>query len=40
MKNQTLWYVRRDGKLLGRFKPRTKPDAAEISAAIEKALAQ
>lgn len=38
--NFCKFLISRDGKLLGRFKPRTKPDAAEISAAIEKALAQ
>ena len=38
--NFCKFLIGRDGKLLARFKPRTKPDAPEILAAIEQALAQ
>lgn len=38
--NFCKFLISRDGTLLARFKPRMKPDAPEISAAIENALAQ
>ncbi len=37
--NFTKFLVDRDGKLVGRFEPKTKPDDAAVIAAIEKALA-
>jgi glutathione peroxidase len=36
--NFTKFLVGRDGKVLERFEPRTKPDDAKVTAAIEKAL--
>jgi glutathione peroxidase len=38
--NFTKFLVGRDGKVLARFEPRTKPDAKEVVEAIEKALAE
>jgi glutathione peroxidase len=37
--NFDKFLVSRDGKVIARFNPRTKPDAAEVITAIEKALA-
>ena len=37
--NFTKFLVGRDGKVLARFEPKTKPDAPEVVAAIEAALA-
>ena len=37
--NFTKFVVGRDGKILARFEPKTQPDAPEVTAAIEKALA-
>jgi glutathione peroxidase len=37
--NFTKFLVDRDGKLVERFEPRTKPDAEEVTQAIEKTLA-
>jgi glutathione peroxidase len=37
--NFTKFLISRDGKILNRFEPRTTPDAAEVIAAIEAALA-
>lgn len=36
--NFTKFLIGRDGKVVKRFEPRTKPDAKEVAAAIEKAL--
>ena len=38
--NFTKFLVGRDGKIVARFEPKTPPDAPEVTAAIEKALAQ
>ena len=38
--NFDKFLVGRDGKVIARFNPRTKPDAAEVITAIEKALAE
>ncbi len=37
--NFTKFLVGRDGRILARFEPKTKPDSDEVIAAIEKALA-
>jgi glutathione peroxidase len=37
--NFTKFLVGRDGKVIGRFEPRTKPDAPEVIGAIEAAIA-
>lgn len=37
--NFTKFLIGRDGRVVARFEPRTKPDAAEVVAAIEQALA-
>lgn len=37
--NFTKFLIDRDGKVIGRFEPRTRPDDASVTAAIEKALA-
>ncbi len=37
--NFTKFLVGRDGKVIARFEPRTKPDAKEVVVAVEKALA-
>ena len=37
--NFTKFLVGRDGKIVARFEPTTKPDAPEVTSAIEKALA-
>ena len=37
--NFTKYLVGRDGKVIARFAPKTAPDAAELTAAIDKALA-
>jgi glutathione peroxidase len=38
--NFEKFLVGRDGKVVGRFSPRTKPDAKEVIAAIEAELAK
>jgi len=38
--NFTKFLVNKDGKVIARFGPRTKPDAADVVAAIEKELAR
>jgi len=38
--NFTKFLIGRDGKILARFEPPVKPDSAEMTAAIEKALAE
>ena len=38
--NFTKFLVDRDGKVIARFDPKIKPDSVDITAAIEKALAQ
>ena len=38
--NFTKFLIGRDGKVVGRFEPRTKPDAKKVVAAIEKALGE
>ena len=38
--NFTKFLVGRDGTILARFEPATKPDSPEVIAAIEKALKQ
>jgi glutathione peroxidase len=38
--NFTKFLIDRHGKVVGRWEPRTKPDAPEVTAAIEKALAE
>ena len=38
--NFTKFLIGRDGKVISRFEPRTKPDAKEVVSAIEKALGE